>query len=223
MKNQRFVPDFLMTPYQLVADSRVQPLDEKVYSILYWFEHVRGDVNPANDEIARLVHAEDETGIRSVQNSLTVLEQLGYITRDFSDEARRKRKSITTNVSFRRIKIRPRAPAPVPSTPRPPALAMETKEETPGDFAKRFFGDDKAAMEEVFEWVCERAPKIPSAFVRAELDKFYLYWGEPTSTGKKQLWQTKPTFEVKRRVATWLGNIKTRAEKLGKSRRGVEV
>ncbi len=44
----------------------------------------------------------------------------------------------------------------------------------------------------------------PKDAIMAEVRKFYLYWTEPTKSGKKQLWETKPTFEVKRRLYTWL-------------------
>ncbi len=40
-----------------------------------------------------------------------------------------------------------------------------------------------------------------------ELDKFISYWTEPTKSGKKQRWQTEKTFEVRRRLSTWMGNF----------------
>lgn len=42
--------------------------------------------------------------------------------------------------------------------------------------------------------------------IKKEIKKFVLYWTEPTKSGKKQLWETKKTFEVFRRMATWFGN-----------------
>lgn len=39
-----------------------------------------------------------------------------------------------------------------------------------------------------------------------ELEKFYLYWTEKTKSGKKELWETKKTFEVDRRLYNWFNN-----------------
>ncbi len=40
-----------------------------------------------------------------------------------------------------------------------------------------------------------------------EIKKFVDYWTEPNATGK-QRWQLQPTFEVRRRLTTWLSKIK---------------
>jgi len=37
-----------------------------------------------------------------------------------------------------------------------------------------------------------------------EIQKFVLYWTEPTKSGKKQRWETQKTFEVRRRLVTWM-------------------
>lgn len=203
-RHQIFLPDFLLIPYQLIADKRIDPMDEKIYSIVYWFEHLKdGRCTASNEEIAAILHAEVDTGSRSVQNSLTKLEELGYITREFKDESRRHRTAIHTNISFRKME---------PITKIQPGSLILPKEETPAEFAKRFFAEDDDAIEEVLEWVKTKAPKVPEEAVKKELSKFIAYWTEPTGSGRKVLWQTKPTFEVKRRVATWLSNIKTRAQ-----------
>lgn len=41
--------------------------------------------------------------------------------------------------------------------------------------------------------------------VRSELLEFIDYWTEENSRGK-QLWETKPTFEVQRRLKRWFRN-----------------
>lgn len=41
-----------------------------------------------------------------------------------------------------------------------------------------------------------------------ELKKFWNYWTEKDMRGKER-WRKEKTFEVQRRLATWLGNIKT--------------
>lgn len=50
----------------------------------------------------------------------------------------------------------------------------------------------------------------PEQIVLHELKKFMLYWTEPTRNGKKQQWQTKTTFELYRRLATWFDNANNR-------------
>ncbi len=46
---------------------------------------------------------------------------------------------------------------------------------------------------------------IEPSEIRSEITKFVDYWTEPNHTGKKQRWQLQPTFDVKRRLITWLG------------------
>lgn len=51
-----------------------------------------------------------------------------------------------------------------------------------------------------------------------EFMKFWAYWTEPTGSGKKQRWQTQPTFEISRRLITWMSRATTRAPDKGKVR-----
>lgn len=44
-----------------------------------------------------------------------------------------------------------------------------------------------------------------------EIDKFVSYWTEPSKSGKKQRWQLEKTFEVRRRLVTWLANLNKRS------------
>lgn len=46
-----------------------------------------------------------------------------------------------------------------------------------------------------------------------EIKKFYLYWTEKNSTGRKERWQKETTFEVGRRLGTWFDKKKEFAEK----------
>lgn len=43
-------------------------------------------------------------------------------------------------------------------------------------------------------------------FIRKEFEKFLLYWTEPNKSGTKQRWELQQTFDVKRRLVTWLSN-----------------
>lgn len=192
-----YLPDFLLTPYTLIADERVDAMDEKIYAVLYWYEHLKGgDCNPSNQEIARIVHASDETGIRSVQNSLTKLEQLGYIEREYGDAARRNRISIHTKVAYK-YAPKPKAAAPVGF--------LQADEETPRDVAIKFFSGDEQTQERIIEDFAKTGDKQA---LEIEVKKFILYWTEPNGSGTKVRWQLQKTFDVKRRLFTWLSNKK---------------
>jgi hypothetical protein len=47
----------------------------------------------------------------------------------------------------------------------------------------------------------------------AEVAKFISYWTEPTKDGRKQRWETEKTFEVHRRMGTWLERARAYEEK----------
>jgi DNA-binding Lrp family transcriptional regulator len=96
-----FYPDFLQTPYQLYADSKMEPADRDVYAVVYWYEHLRdGKCTASNITIATLL------GIttRAVQNSLTKLEDAGYIERIYKDVAKRNRESIKSKIAFKFVR-----------------------------------------------------------------------------------------------------------------------
>lgn len=81
---------------------------------------------------------------------------------------------------------------------------------TPKKQATRFFeivSENGSEFDTVVESISASSRASPD-LIRRELNKFASYWTEPNPTGKKQLWETKKTFEVKRRLVTWLGNIK---------------
>lgn len=217
MTQRHFLPDFLLIPYQLIADDRIEPLDEKVYAVIYWLEHLKGgDCNPSNEEIAQVVHASTESGVRSIQNSLTRLESLGYISRDYNDpETRRHRTAIHTMIAFRNLTSAPPLKATKVKKVKQTALALE-HQETPREFAARFFGNDRDALAEIGAALLE-ATGMSRENLYHELKKFITYWTEPNGSGTKARWQLHKTFEVRRRLATWLSNKK------GKSRKGAVV
>ena len=49
---------------------------------------------------------------------------------------------------------------------------------------------------------------VPEEILEREFKKFTLYWTEPNHTGKKERWQMQKTFDVKRRLWTWLNRSK---------------
>jgi len=80
---------------------------------------------------------------------------------------------------------------------------VEYRGDTPSQIAKDFFLKGKYYKEylELFN------TNGNLEFLIKELDKFILYWTEPNATGNKQRWQKETTFEVKRRLTTWLGKV----------------
>jgi hypothetical protein len=77
------------------------------------------------------------------------------------------------------------------------------KEETPSQIANNFFLKGNY-YKEYLELFSNDSNK---EFISKEFDKFILYWTEPNATGNKQRWQKETTFEVKRRLTTWLGKV----------------
>jgi hypothetical protein len=71
---------------------------------------------------------------------------------------------------------------------------------TPSDQAKSFF-----SLDEVYKNFLEEFSKGRDApTLEKEFQKFILYWTEPNKSGTKQRWEQENTFEVKRRLVTWL-------------------
>ncbi len=48
--------------------------------------------------------------------------------------------------------------------------------------------------------------KLPDNILKEEVQKFILYWTEKNPNGKKEKWEMQSTFDVKRRLASWLKN-----------------
>lgn len=78
----------------------------------------------------------------------------------------------------------------------------------PSQVAREFFSS-KEKQEAVIKAVLEKYPTVDQNFIAKELNKFIQYWTAPTQSGRKQLWETKPTFVVNLRFGNWLNNIKT--------------
>lgn len=98
-KPQQFAPDFLLVPYPVYQDERLEGLDRVVYGIVYYFEKMKDGVCFAsNQAIADLA---GKANPKAVGNALDRLEKCGYITREYKDEARRNRVAIHANVSFK--------------------------------------------------------------------------------------------------------------------------
>lgn len=107
----------------------------------------------------------------------------------------------------------------------PPSISKETykrnipkergasAKNTPAEIAKNFF-ENQENQERVIEHLIAKG--LQDEIVRREIDKFVAYWTEPSKSGRKQRWEMQKTFEVSRRLATWLGNIDKFGARFGK-------
>lgn len=190
-----FKPDFLIIPYALKQDENLRPSDGDVYAVVYWFERLKdGRCTASNEAIADIACC----GVRNVRGALDRLEKHGYIERYFQDEARTKRSEIKTLLFYSKTQREPNAPG-LPGIPEP-------KEETPGEFAKRFFGGEPEVVDSIIKNLIEKTG-APEEALTIEVKKFILYWTEPNKSGTKVRWQTEKTFEVNRRLYTWLSRV----------------
>ncbi len=73
-------------------------------------------------------------------------------------------------------------------------------ESTPSEEAKNFFLKGNKHSELLLSF----GSYLSSEVLNREFDKFILYWTEPNGTGTKQRWQLQKTFDVRRRLVTWL-------------------
>lgn len=208
-----YTPDFLIKPYQVHSHPDLRPSDSDIYAVVYWFERMKdGKCIASNKTIATVACLQE----RTVGAALERLEQLGFIKRIYSDKARTKRLEIQTLVHMTAGKALPRLkkkkgvvekeeekPGAIVKVDAP---GTDPKDPTPGEVAKDFFagkGETSLHRERIVDELAT-AIGAPRDAVVTEARKFYLYWTEPNKSGTKQKWQLQQTFDVKRRLITWL-------------------
>jgi hypothetical protein len=76
---------------------------------------------------------------------------------------------------------------------------------TPSQTAKTFFHDPNE--QEALALRIAEAKSAPVEPVRSEIRKFVGYWTERNRSGTKQRWELQRTFEVYRRIATWMEKV----------------
>lgn len=82
---------------------------------------------------------------------------------------------------------------------------QKKRESTPAQIAKHFF-EDQQGMKEVTDYYNARG--VPEEIIKQEVQKFILYWTETNHAGTKQRWQMEKTFEIKRRLVSWMSRIR---------------
>jgi len=83
---------------------------------------------------------------------------------------------------------------------------IDKREDTPSQIAKDFFNKGKIYEEMLALFTNDHIPTY-------EFDKFILYWTEPNKSGTRVRWQQEPTFEIKRRLTTWINRSNSFSQK----------
>jgi len=76
------------------------------------------------------------------------------------------------------------------------------KGKTPKEISTEFFENPEKRKEFFSTFLGNDLEKIREH--SPELDKFIMYWTEPNQQGTKQRWQMEKTFDVPRRLVTWM-------------------
>lgn len=87
---------------------------------------------------------------------------------------------------------------------QPETAILTANEETPGTYARRFFAGDKELVARLIEEIMLKYHGSNKGQLEIQLRKFWLYWSEANKSGKKQRWELEKTFDVRRRIYTWL-------------------
>lgn len=88
-------PDFLIKPFQVYSSKELRPIDGDVYSVIYWFEHLKdGKCIASNATIGKVLAIHPKT----VGFAINRLEKAGFIKCEYQDT---HRTSITSLVAFK--------------------------------------------------------------------------------------------------------------------------
>ncbi len=91
---------------------------------------------------------------------------------------------------------------------------------TPAQIARSFFDGGSEYLILLGEVVTRG---VPESLAVAEFKKFASYWTEPNKSGSKVRWELERTFDVRRRIATWMSRVGTGPGKGTSRGRGVAV
>lgn len=143
-----------------------------------------------------LTHAQKSGGDRR--------KELGGIDENVKGDRRKERHNITVNNT----------------TNNTVKEGKPSRSLTPGEYSRKFFDEgnhyyaqrDGKTIEdiemEIFTDVAKRTidkyPDLNRKELAKEIRKFVEYWLEPTKSGKKVRWELERTFDVNRRISTWI-------------------
>lgn len=197
----------------MVKDHKaLRPTDWIVYGVVYWYEHLKeGRCIASNPSIARVAGVEE----RTVRAALDRLEEAGFIKRIYKDSMKKQRSEVKALVRYGVPAQSPQAVIPGMELP---------KDETPGEFAGRFFSNDDEAIRRIIEDIMTYTHgHVNQDMLIREMKKFTMYWTEPNKSGTKVKWQLQQTFDVKRRLYTWLGRAGVKAGSSNRAGAGATV
>lgn len=171
----------------------------------------RGQLITGRLKLAEITNSPPST----IRDRLKVLENLGIL-----DIKSTSKFSLITIIKYSQYQDKPNKPDSTPDI-KPTSNRHQTDTynnvnndnnntlvaKPPSQIAREFFSS-KEKQEAVIKAVLEKYPTVDQSFITKELNKFIQYWTAPTQSGRKQLWETKPTFVVNLRFGNWLNNIK---------------
>lgn len=104
---------------------------------------------------------------------------------------------------------------PVTIKPRLQYEGSEPSAPTPRDEAKKFFNSPEI-RQPIIEWMVSEKG-VDQTLASKEIEKFVLYWTEPTHSGKAQRWEKESAFEIRRRLVTWISRAAKDSRSFGKT------
>jgi hypothetical protein len=93
----------------------------------------------------------------------------------------------------------------------------EPKQPTPSELSQEFFSKGNYWNELLDLFSKDKDRK----FIENEFNKFYVYWTEPNKSGTKVRYELETTFDVKRRLFTWLNRIFEKQRSVTNTGRGL--
>jgi len=162
---------------------------------------------------ANRIAGQSKDGRRAVLNGLTELEENGYLVRRKQSDGRLDYELFNAKSAECQNRRVPKAHGGETDTISNKDLLVinnisnkenkgETKKDTPIQTAYKFFNNDDDLQTVAVDYLETKGMARPTAI--REMTKFIRYWTELNASGKKQRWQTEKTFEVGKRLATWV-------------------
>lgn len=167
------------------------------------FEILSGDLGIESDKLREILGYLEKVKLLNIENGILFCKQLDRRVNPVFDKRKENLSSLRIgNPGFRsgnaqsKVKERKVKERKVKGE----LSASEKPTPSPGEIARKFFAgwDNPKLRGENFKHYADQLGDSLNAFCE--------HWTEPTKSGKKQLWETKDSFELSRRIKTWLRN-----------------
>ena len=188
-------------------------MSQSVYSGLAAFADNRSqEAFPSIETLARKLHLGRSTVIRATQK----LESIEII-------------EIKKELGKHNVYYLLDVPMITEKGPRPPDKPIAT----PGSIAADFFKGvadlrtkteslQGSTVKNLLQSFAENYGTVHKGILWEEIKAFEQYWTELNKSGMKQRWESQPTFQVERRIVTWLSKKKEFA-RVGSAPKGAKV